>query len=376
MKRGVIKKVLISGYKSIWGFEAPLELNQLNVLIGANGSGKSNFMTFFEMLNHILTGSLELYVANADGAKRLLHRSSRKSDEIRCELHFNVYGTQTEKIGYDGYGISFKRNMADKLIITSEKHFHFNEPKEVTDDEWTVTLYANRESALSAPAIENPTLKVIKSVMSGWRFYQFHDTSKEANVFSRQFTDKSRNLYRDGGNLAPFLFNMREKYPSSYNNICYAIRQVAPFFREFILEPTGNNVLLEWIDYSGNEMIAAQLSDGTLRFMMLAALLMQPNLPNSIFIDEPELGLHPYAIDSIASLINDITKAKKAQITISTQSPSLIDYFAPEDVLVVEQKNGQSSFSRLSSGNLASWLDEFSLGEAWKSNAFGGNPNE
>ena len=376
MKRSIIRKVYISGYKSIRDFDAPLELGHLNVLIGANGSGKSNFMSLFEMLNYIMTGSLQSYVANADGAKRLLHCSSTKSNEIICELHFEVFDDRKKTTVYDGYGLSFKRNMADNLIITSEKHYFFYDPKNVTDDDWTVAICANTESALSTPAIDNTTLKVIKDIMSGWRFYQFHDTTSGANVFSRQYTENSRRLYSDGGNLGPFLYNMREKHPSSYNNICYAIRQVAPFFRNFELEPISNNILLKWIDNSGNEMIAAQLSDGTLRFMMLVTLLMQPNPPNSIFIDEPELGLHPYAIDTIASLIKDITKAKKAQITISTQSPALIDLFAPEDILVVEQKDGQSTFTRLSSIDLDSWLDEFSLGDAWKSNAFGGNPNE
>ena len=374
--KSIIKRVSISGYKSIRAFDVPLELKQLNVLIGPNGAGKSNFMSFFEMLNYIMTGSLELYVANADGAKRFLHLSSTKSDEIKCELHFEVLNDRTQKTGYDGYGLTFKRNMADKLIITSEKHYYSWQPKDEYNIFWHETLCANSESALSAPAIENRTLKVIKDVMSGWRFYQFHDTTNNANIKTSQYMAHSKYLFRDGGNLASFLYNIREKYPASYNNICYAIRQVAPFFRDFDLEPIGDSILLKWRDKRGNEMISAQLSDGTLRFMMLVSLLMQPNPPNSIFLDEPELGLHPYAIDSIASLIKDITKAKTSQITISTQSPSLIDFFAPEDVLVVSQKDEQSTFTRLSSSDLSSWLDEFTLGTVWKSNAFGGNPNE
>jgi predicted ATPase len=211
--------------------------------------------------------------------------------------------------------------------------------------------------------------------MGSWRFYQFYDTTGDSNVKTRQFTEHSRYLFRDGGNLAPLLFSLRENHPSSYNNICYAIRQVASFFRDFELEPDGNSILLKWRDINGNEMITAQLSDGTLRFMMLVTLLMHPVLPDSIFLDEPELGLHPYAIDTVASLIKEITYSKKAQITISTQSPLLIDFFEPEDVLVVEHKDAQSIFTRLSSNELSSWLEEFTLGDAWKSNVFGGNPN-
>lgn len=370
----IIRKVKISGYKSIRAFNEPLELKQLNVLIGANGSGKSNFMSFFEMLNFIMTGSLALYVERADGAKRFLHHSTKKSAEITCELHFDV-NPGRKNVGYDGYGITFKRSMADRLIITSEKHYHFNNKREAHDDDWHEILCANPESALSVPAIENKTLKIIKQVMGSWRFYQFHDTTNDAYVKSYQFTENSRYLYRDGGNLAPLLYSIRENYPTTYNNICYAIRQVAPFFRDFDLEPIGKSVLLRWRDINGNEMLATQLSDGTLRFMMLATLLLQPNLPDSIFLDEPELGLHPHAIDTIASLMKEITKARKAQITISTQSPSLIDYFEPEDVLVVEKKDEQSVFTRLSSDELSSWLDEFTLSAAWKANVFGGNPN-
>jgi predicted ATPase len=113
-------------------------------------------------------------------------------------------------------------------------------------------------------------------------------------------------------------------------------------------------------------------SDGTIRFICLTTALLQPNLPSTVIIDEPELGLHPYAIEILAELIN--AASQKTQVIISTQSPALVDYFEPEDIIVVNRENGASTFRRLDADRLSSWLEDYSLGELWRKNVISGGP--
>ena len=190
--------------------------------------------------------------------------------------------------------------------------------------------------------------------------------------------DDNRYLRRDGANLAPFLFLLKRRYPSSYDMIRRTVQLVAPFFHDFELAPLALNpdtIRLEWRHRNSDMYFdAASLSDGTLRFIALATLLLQPAelLPSVILVDEPELGLHPAAITVFASLVKQVSRTR--QVILSTQSSPLLDHFEPEDVLVAERVNGGTTLTRLSSEKLASWLEDYSLGQLWEKNELGGRP--
>ncbi|MFA7013683.1 MAG: AAA family ATPase, partial [Desulfobacterales bacterium] len=116
-----------------------------------------------------------------------------------------------------------------------------------------------------------------------------------------------------------------------------------------------------------------QLSDGTIRFICLAAALLQPSPPATVVIDEPELGLHPFALDVLAGLFRDASE--RTQLVVSTQSAGLLNHFEPDDVIVVDRELGASRFRRLDASSLAAWLEDFSLGELWQKNVFDGGPS-
>ena len=116
-----------------------------------------------------------------------------------------------------------------------------------------------------------------------------------------------------------------------------------------------------------------RLSDGTLRFICLTTALLQPDPPSAIIIDEPELGLHPYAIEILAELIE--ATARKTQLIVSTQSPALLDYFEPKDIIIVNRKKGASVFERLNKEDLSTWLKDYSLGDLWRKNIIAGGPD-
>ena len=182
----------------------------------------------------------------------------------------------------------------------------------------------------------------------------------------------------DGSNLAAFLYLLRQKHLSTYSMICRTVQRVAPFFDDFVLEPLRLNqdkIRLEWRHRGADAYFdVASLSDGTLRFIALATLLLQPEeyRPSVILVDEPELGLHPYAITLLASLIKQVSHT--TLVILSTQSPLLLDHFEPEDVLVAERVNGSTQFTRLDADRLAIWLEEYSLGQLGEKNELDGRP--
>ena len=117
---------------------------------------------------------------------------------------------------------------------------------------------------------------------------------------------------------------------------------------------------------------AHSMSDGTLRFVCLATLLLQPTLPETILLDEPELGLHPYAIRVLAELLQSASAT--TQVIVSTQSVSLVNQFSPEDLLVVEREAGNTVFKRPKSEDIQNWADDYGLGDLWEKNVIGGRP--
>jgi len=188
--------------------------------------------------------------------------------------------------------------------------------------------------------------------------------------------DSSR-FRHDASNIAPFLLELKEDEPGSYELIRDTVRLIAPFFDDFLLRPQtkgGNEqVRLEW-NQKGSDFPFQpnQLSDGTIRFICLTTSLLQPDPPATVVIDEPELGLHPYAISMLADLIR--SASERTQVIISTQSPTLLDYFDPGQIVVVNRREGRSSFERLDEGSLASWMEDYSVGELWQKNVVQGGP--
>jgi predicted ATPase len=153
------------------------------------------------------------------------------------------------------------------------------------------------------------------------------------------------------------------------------IRLVLPFFATFELYPESGSVLLRWREIATDQVFnVSQASDGMLRAMALIALLQQPerDLPDMLILDEPELGLHPHAIEVLASLVQ--SASKHVQVIVATQSVSLIDRFEPDDIVVVDRSKRETSLKRLSSSKLREWLESYTLSELWEKNVVGGRP--
>ncbi len=350
-----IKRIQIKNFKSIK--EVDLELKELNIFIGANGSGKSNFISFFTFLNHLLEHDLKHYVLQQGGYDTFLFFGRKYSSEIFFRIDFDD-----------------RQYYTCKLIPTAGE---FLLPKDVT-----LSMDARDNSADSGMEIhdkmeDNYVSEYMKKTFAASKIYHFHDTGPSAKLMQMCDIHDNRYLNPDGSNLAAFLYYLQKKHEKHFTQIQDTIRLIAPFFSKFEIAPFKLNeakILLQWkhIDYDDVYFKPYHLSDGTLRMMCLITLLLQPELPDIILIDEPEIGLHPSAITILSSLLQ--SAATEAQIIVSTQSVTLIDHFEPEDIVVVDRKNNQSIFRRLNEKDISIWLEEYSLGEIWEKNIIGGRP--
>jgi predicted ATPase len=373
-----LQRLRIEGFRSLRELE--LNLENLTVLIGANGSGKSNFISFFNMLSFMLSGDLQTYIARKGAATSILHYGPKKTPILRAELEFE--GPR----GTNKYGFSLEFASPDRLIFRDE-HVVFQLPNESIPYESTLGS-GQAETGLLRLAATDESLsgqvaRVFISRLRGLQVYHFHDTSETAYIRTSQDISRNHSLMGNGGNLASVLHMLRESWPGHFNKIVSTVRLAVPYLKDMILvsdQRNPNGILLRWRDRNPDyEFGPHQLSDGSLRAIAIITALLQPEkmLPTVIFIDEPELGLHPGAIGVVASLIK--AAAAKRQVIISTQSPRLMAEFAPEDVVVVERDEdergfGESRFERLSREQLGAWLDDYDLGALFEMNVTGGGP--
>ena len=368
-----LTRVKLSGYKTIYDLgESGLALRSLNILIGANGAGKSNFISFFRMLSWSLssaTGNLQLYISQQGGASKLLHDGPTLTREIAAEI------TIASQQGANNYAFRLVYAGGDTLIYADEK-YRYTQYSQPSLANWRELGAGHREAQLLIDSEDVSTTREILNFIRQCKIFQFHNTSATSRMREKWRDSEGRWLKEDAGNIAPFLYRLSEDEPVYYRRIVETLQLILPFFDDFVLTPEYNNILLQWREI-GSDIIfdASQASDGMLRAIALVALLGQPekDLPEIIILDEPELGLHPYAITIVAGLLK--TAARQAQVIIATQSAPFVDEFRPEDIIVVDRKNRKSSFSRLDETQLEGWLEEYTISELWKKNVLGGRPS-
>jgi predicted ATPase len=369
-----LKQVQLRGFKSIR--DAAIDLGALNVLIGANGSGKSNLVSFFRLLNEMMGERLQQFIATHGRAHSLLHHGPKRTPQLESVLQFE------SDVGVNTYEMRLFYVAGDTLIFADETLQFARKDRPPPSKAFSLGA-GHLETRIRSQAEQGqPTAKVFRHLLNTCRVYHFHDTSSTARVRQAGYIGDSRLLMYDAGNLAAFLYRLKSADDTTaYRRIVGTVQLIALFFDDFDLQPTGpsdTEIFLNWREKGSDQLFGPhQLLDGTLRAICLVTLLLQPieDLPQLIIVDESELGLHPYALNVVAALFQKA--AVHTQVLISTQSSSFLDNFEPEDVLVVwrDRATGESTVTRQTSENLAAWLDEYSLGEVWEKNVFAGGPH-
>lgn len=360
-----LEEITIIGYKSIRELKAFQLSSGLNVLIGANGSGKTNFIRFFELLGQMMTSppdrGLQNYISARGRADAFLFQGMKTTQELQAHLKF----------GLNEYKFTLRAADDRSLFFAQESAPFEGYWYERTENDQGS---GHNESKLFGNTFCRKSEQWAVDTLKSWRVYHFHDTSPSAPVMGLWNIVDYESLHTNAANLAPFLMNLEKNHPICFAQIVEVIRSVAPFFGQFVLKEMhlGQTQLL-WKDrYSEMLYYPHQLSDGTLRFICLAAVLLQPNLPNMLILDEPELGLHPFAIKQLVSMLQQA--AAQTQLIISTQSSLLLDELTPEQIIVANHHQGETLLKRLNSEELQAWLEEYTLGQLWEKNVLGGLP--
>lgn len=373
-----IQNLTVRGYKSIKSMDK-FALRKLNVLIGANGAGKSNFISLFRFLASVVGDNFAFDVQKWGGPEALLHYGSKVTPQMALEIQFSATEGATGSFE-NGYRVTLEATQDNRLIFSREEPMvrgaGYSVPK-------VYPLGAGHDAARIRTDKGSPSATVSRYVLDKlqiWRQYHFHDTGDTAAVKRIHAVNDNLRLKPDAANLAAYLRKLKTtpSYESSYDRIVETIRRAAPFFGDFVFRDDATEFIeLEWTERGRPDTPwkAHVLSDGTLRFIGLTTLLLQPKSlqPDTVLIDEPELGLHPFAINLLAEMLKEAAESK--QVIVSTQSVELLNNFQPEDVVVVQREGDASVFKRLEAEELADWLTEdYSLGELWKRNVLGGRP--
>lgn len=364
-----VKSLTVTGYKSIRELRN-FQLTNLNVLIGANGAGKSNFISLFRLLNEMYEQQLQVYVQTQGGPDALLHFGRQNTSKLHAEFYFSDSAHLFD--GDMGYLFDLIPTNDNRLVFGNEISRFLGISPDGSD---AMLGRGHDESKLKSAT--DPHSPDVRQSITNWRVYHFHDTGEKSKVKQKHLVNDNLRLKTDAANLAAYLRMLHEKHLEHYQRIVDTIRLVTPFFGDFI-HRTGEieHIELEWTQRGKPDtpFKALHLSDGTLRFICLATLLLQPIylLPDTILIDEPELGLHPYAIAVLSDIFKQISEQR--QLIVSTQSVELVNELSPEDIIVVDQENDVSTFKRFTQEELVGWLEQYSMGELWKSNVLGGRP--
>jgi predicted ATPase len=372
-----LKNLNLKGFKSIDSEGQSITFGDITVLLGANGAGKSNLVSFFRLLNYMTTGGLQTFIGEQGFAGSLLYYGSSTTSRIQAKLSFEQDGE-----GKDAYRFTLSHASGDTLIFT-EEYVTSDRPRWQYPMDYNLGV-GHKEAKLleDVKSQAGRYIRLVLDLLRSCQVYHFHDTSSTAKIRNQGYIGANDYLQSNAGNLAAYLFAManNEEWKKHYERIVRHIQLVLPQFGDFVLRPSPLNkdyIRLDWREKRKDYLFGPHLlSDGSLRFMALATLLLQPavSLPKVIILDEPELGLHPTAISSLSGMIR--TASVNSQVILATQSPRLVDEFNIDEIVIVgrDETTDRSLVKRLDEKDLSEWLERYSLSDLWEKNVLGGRP--
>lgn len=373
-KKNPINRLSIKGFKSIRTLD-DFRMESLNVLLGANGAGKSSFVSYFRMLGEMVEGRLQTWTTQQGSADRVVSFGVKETNRVDSFVRF----------GLNGYKFALDTTVDGGFLFAEEQLF-FNGP--YYGHQWMPLGNGHTEAELRNAyrtnryyaAYKNEVVAYCYESIASWKVFHFHDTSDTAGVKRWGGLQDNEYLRPDASNLAAYLYRLREETPDVYEQIRKTVQLVIPFFDDFALRPRtvkgdDEQVRLLWKQKDSDYTFwPSQLSDGSIRFICLVTALLQPDPPSTIIIDEPELGLHPFAITLLGSLLR--SASTRMQVIVSTQSVPLVNEFSVEDLVIVERERGDTVFKRLDEEALRNWMEDYTLGELWEKNILGGRPSK
>ena len=378
-------RLQVSGFRRLRALDLPMA--PLNVMIGANGVGKSSVLEVLDLLAASAEGSLESTVSQAggifslvtqDGCTDRIHLAVEMPVEDQQPLHYDL------EIVPEGLGFTVRRELLTqqqaesaaqpfKFIDVRGANVHYHDPgaKQLLRPTWD---YKRSETALSQVPKMYRTPEGFRTLLEdSTQIYHALDVSTRSPVRVPQSLQPAPTPGSDGEDLLSCLYSMRETERDRFEAVENALRVAFPTFERIDLPlVAAGSVTLAWKDRNfPKPFYPHQLSEGTLRFLWLATLLQSPGLPKVTLIDEPEVSLHPEMLSLLVELMREASS--RTQLVVATHSDRLVRFLRPEEVVVCDlDEDGGMAVRRASDLNLAAWLEEYTLDQIWGMGRLGG----
>jgi predicted ATPase len=390
-----LQTIRLQNYKSLREIE--LDVSGLNILIGRNGSGKSNLLSFFRLMKRAVNEQLKQSINQMGGINEIRWKGAASHEPVEWHLAFhdlqeasrihyegdiqsrgNNSFVSREELAYppkEGHESGFRllgtyngviRNLYPKQTI-DEKHIdEDSEPSAPNVD----SDYDNTELALAQvrDPIHYPLFSEVREAINDWTIFRGFGEKAIDHIYEAQMLDVVSPLRLDptGQNLVSVLHTLVNQHLDTRDELYSILSQAFPDFKALLFPvPASGKAEIQWATHNSWTFPARSMSDGMLRFLGLATLLLLPNPPSLIAIDEPEIGLHPKLLPLLAGLLKKASA--HTQVIVTTHSPQLLNAedIEPDDVLVVEKEDGATAFQRLSKDDLRLWLRRYTLGNLW-----------
>jgi len=369
------RDISIKGFRRLADVE--LELRPLNVLIGANGIGKSSFLDALSLLSSAAHGSLSRAISDLGGMSALVtyDRGPGLSFDISMEVKDHAPLRYALRLKLQGTGYSI---VEEVLRQGSFKHMvshpgsvrYFNVLDKLVEPTWD---HDPLETSLSEVprVLEEPG--DFRSRLASSTFYHLLNVEPRSPVRVPQPIRPATLPGKDGEDLVSCLYNLRESDRDRFEAIEDALHAAFPGFERLDFPPIAAGTLaMTWRDKNFSQpFYTHQLSEGMLRFLWLATLLQSPGLTALTLIDEPEVSLHPELLNLLADLFREASR--RTQLVIATHSDRLVRFLKPEEVIVMDATDdGMAQLTWADKLDLKEWLDEYSLDEVWRRGLIGG----
>ncbi|MEO8147080.1 MAG: AAA family ATPase [Bacteroidia bacterium] len=412
----MISKIILENFFS-FGEPTTIELNpDINILVGINGSGKSNFLKAIRLLKESIAGEgfEKIFLKDWSGFNSVCNFSKEskndKKDYIKITYEFNkdsinsvidnreffyyenpVYEITIMRSGETGYYLKEKiseqriNNHEPSLVyldMENSKGFITTRLKDIVKfGDPTEISFKSTETILRQ--ISDPDryyqLFTLKRAIENIAVYDYFDTTLKSSIRQAATFGTEKYLLSDGQNLMSILNWIKNQHSLEYEIIEEHIKNINPLFKDINFASIGSKLLLVLREHSLSKSISIEhISDGTLRYLILLAILCNPERGNMVCIDEPEIGLHPDMINSISKLMKTASKTSpflesSTQLIIATHSPLLLNLFDLDEVLIFEKDlNNQTTVTTKSEDDFKDWGDNFLVGQLWLKGELGG----
>jgi predicted ATPase len=309
---------------------------------------------------------LQEFVLRHGGGDDQFFMGARQTPSMKAEIRLET------QAGFNDYRFMLEHLSVNDTVMVRAEAYRYSDKARDTEAPWQEVAGNGKEAGL--PTKTSATAKTICHLLRQCTTYHFHDTSDKASIRMRWDVTDAVRLRSDGGNLAAVLLALRENHFKRYQLVVRQIQRVLPTFQDFVLEASHGKVDLRWMGQQSDKVFGPHLtSDGSLRLFCLLTLLNLPpeQLPDVMFFDEPELGLHPHAITLVAEMFKRVSATR--QVFLATQSPYMVDCFDLENIIVASANNGETVLRNLPREHYQHWLDEeYQLSDIWLEQATGG----